>query len=140
MCVSAATGNRPCSVENVLEVVLRVPANKWRDWKETTQRVDEESGEFDFRDALGIPANLMKSIARKCPSLPNRIRAGIKWWWKNYPQASWRKVVWALDTIQESELADEIRCYAEPPKGYYMQALGVPVPDVTHELYCYTVM
>lgn len=123
VCVSA-TGTRPFTVKNVLEVVERVPANKWREWGETTQSVGaEESAEsdgFDFRDALGIPANRMESIARKCPSLAGRVRAGITWWWKNYPQASWRKVLWALDAIQEDELADEIRCYAEPPKGYYI--------------------
>lgn len=131
MCVSA-TDSIPLTEKTVLDVVRRVPAIKWRVWGGTTsdhgeierESAGDEAGDgdddpdaFDFCDALGIPADEINSIAKSYSSLDDRIRAGIRWWLRQGSQPSWRKLLWALDAIQESEVADEIRHRAEDPTG-----------------------
>ena len=36
----------------------------------------------------------------------------------HYPQPSWRAVIWSLYCAKELQLADQIRNYAEPSKGW----------------------
>lgn len=132
VCVSA-TDSFPLTVKSVLLVVKEVHKSKWREWNDTTQsdqsatthsdndedtdgEDDPDIDKFDFRDALEIPAEEMKSIAKEYSTLDDRICAGIKWWVTS-SQASWRKLLWALDAVQESKVADSIRDHAEDPTG-----------------------
>ena len=136
-CVSA-TDFLPLTEKNVLDVVRRVPAIKWRGWGGTDHGEithgsrpsiydgsdgdeasdgDDDPDTFDFCDALGIPADEINSIAKSYSSLEDRICAGVRWWLRSGSQPSWRKLLWALDAVQESEVADDIRHRAEDPTG-----------------------
>lgn len=69
-----------------------------------------------FATKLGIPYDQIESIALDYPQEDDRVSAAVKWLFENQ-QISWRKIVCALDAVWESELADEVRDYLEPPKG-----------------------
>ena len=56
---------------------------------------------------LGIPRD-------KCI---NPLTAAEWWMRKNNQDRSWRSIIWNLDYLEETELADELMPYSEPPSG-----------------------
>ena len=40
-----------------------------------------------------------------------------EWWMSNGQDRMWRSIIWYLDRIDETDLADELMPYSEPPSG-----------------------
>ena len=82
-----------------------MPENQWG-WGEQGGLADE----------LEIPYDQQDVIANKYPLNDDRVSAAVKWLQENW-QMSWRAIVRALDAVEETELADEVRQFLEPPEG-----------------------
>ena len=66
----------------------------------------------------GIPnhEHKLETIEQQHDSDGNYLHGVVEEWFKGY-QPSWRQIIFALDCIDETKLADPIRGYAEPPPG-----------------------
>ena len=82
-----------------------MPESQWR-W-------GEHGG---LSDELGISYHQQNEIANKYLLNNDRASAAVKWLQDNQ-QMSWRVIVRALDAVEESKLADEVRKLLEPPSG-----------------------
>ena len=75
-----------------------------------------------FREILfiwsGIPdhEHKLETIEQQHDSDGNYLHGVVEEWFKGH-QPSWRLIIFALDWVQESVVADRIRGYAEPPPG-----------------------
>ena len=78
----------PLNVHNVASV-LRTTANLPR-----------------LADLLGIPDD-------KCT---NPLTAA-EWWVSNGPDRRWRRIIYRLDVVGDTAIADELMPYSEPPSG-----------------------
>ena len=58
----------------------------------------------------------LKTIKQQHSSDGKYLHGVVEEWFKTH-QPSWRQVIYALDRVYESILADPIRGYAEPPPG-----------------------
>ena len=74
-------------------------------------------GGLGFR--LGIPRSKREEIRQKFPDEMEQKKQLISHWINTDPQASWRRVIWALHCMKETKMADSIRSYAEPLTGKY---------------------
>ena len=67
---------------------------------------------------LGVPGSKQDEIMRQFLSDPQKMKkAYINYVMDNDPAASWRRVIVALDEMEEKEAADNIRGLAEPVTG-----------------------
>ena len=67
---------------------------------------------------LGVPRSKRNEIMRQFSSDPQkRKKAYINYAMDHDPAASWRRVIVALDGMEEKEAADKIRGLAEPVTG-----------------------
>ena len=67
---------------------------------------------------LGVPPSKRDEIKRQFSSDPHkRKKAYINYSMDHDPAASWRRVIVALDEMEEKEAADKIRGLAEPVTG-----------------------
>ena len=97
VCVFCPTTAPKLTVDGALRVVEGV-----QDWNELGQR-------------LRIPNSRLDEISQLSPS--ERKKALVTYWMENDPFPSWRRLLWALDWIEEKAIADSIRHYAEPLTG-----------------------
>ena len=58
----------------------------------------------------------LETIGRQYSSDGNYLHGVVEEWFKSH-HPSWRQIIYTLDFVQESVLADRIRGYAEPPPG-----------------------
>ena len=58
----------------------------------------------------------LKTIKQQHISDGNYLHGVVEEWLKGH-QPSWRQIIYSLDRIDETKLADRIRGYAEPPPG-----------------------
>ena len=67
---------------------------------------------------LGVPWSKRDEIKRQFSSDPQKMKkAYINYAMDHDPAASWRRVIVALDVMEEKEAADKIRGLAEPVTG-----------------------
>lgn len=107
MCVSimlyvySVTGV-PLTTSNVMIVVKKV--EKW--W-----------GYMSLSYCLNIPESKQEEIRARFQDEEDQKRETVSYWINTDPLASWRRLITALDEIEETELADSIRSNAEPLTG-----------------------
>ena len=70
-------------------------------------------------DGLSIPPSKQAEIRRNSPDEMEQKRQAISWWINTDPLASWRRLITALDDMEETKVADSIRSNAEPLTGIY---------------------
>lgn len=68
-------------------------------------------------DMLGVPDSKQNEIRNQYSSVPQRSKAYVDYFIDNNPLASWRAIIWFLDTMREKKAADAIRHLAEPITG-----------------------
>ena len=66
---------------------------------------------------LHVPESKRDEIKKQFSSVPQQVKAYIKYFMEHNPVASWRAVIVALDVMNEKEAADAIRHLAEPVTG-----------------------
>ena len=66
---------------------------------------------------LYIPRSKRVEIRQKFPDEMEQKKQLISHWINTDPQASWRRLIVALDDMKETKMADSIRSYAEPLTG-----------------------
>ena len=70
---------------------------------------------------LSIPESKQDEIRRVFPDEMDQKKQAISYWINTDPLASWRRLITALDRMEETELADSIRSNAEPLTGTWIQ-------------------
>ena len=68
---------------------------------------------------LSIPSSKQKEIKITFSDTIDQIKEAMKYWIDTDPLASWRRLITQLDRVEEIELANSIRSYAEPLPGKY---------------------
>ena len=101
MCVVAGV---PLTLSNVMREVREV-----EDWW----------GEYGLGDRLFIPETKREEIRQKFPDEMEQKKQLITYWINTDSLASWRRLIVALDVMEETKTADSIRSYAEPLTGMY---------------------
>ena len=104
-CVYSMAGV-PLTTSNVLAVVREV--ERW--WG-----IVEGIG--SLTSCLCIPESKEKEIMANFPDEMDQKQQAISYWINTDPLASWRRLVIALDGVEETELADSIRSNFEPLTG-----------------------
>ena len=66
---------------------------------------------------LLIPPSKREEIRQKFPDEMEQKKQLISHWINTDPLASWRRLIWALDHMKQTKMADSIRSYAEPLTG-----------------------
>ena len=103
-CVYSMAGV-PLTTSNVLAVVKEV--KRW--WGGV--------GSWSLTRYLCIPESKQKEIKANFPDEMDQKQQAISYWINTDPLASWRRLVIALDEVEETELADSIRSNVEPLTG-----------------------
>ena len=93
--------------------VLLTPSNVVREMRE----VGDWWEEYGLGFHLHIPRSKREEIRQKFPDEMEQKKQLISHWINTDPLASWRRLIWALDEIGETKMADSIRAYAEPLTG-----------------------
>ena len=82
-----------------------------------------EVGDWWEEEGLGywllIPCSKREEIRKKFPNEMEQKKQLISYWINTDPMASWRRLIWALDVMKETKMADSIRSYSEPLTGKY---------------------
>ena len=67
---------------------------------------------------LGVPETKQQEILEKHGSDEDKaVEECIEWWLEHATDVSWRKIIHSLDWGRETNVADGLRQYAEPPSG-----------------------
>ena len=67
---------------------------------------------------LGVPGTKQQEIQEKHGSDEDKaVEECIEWWLEHATDISWRKIIYSLDLAEETNVADGLRQYAEPPSG-----------------------
>ena len=67
---------------------------------------------------LGVPETKQQEIQEKYGSDEDKVvEECIEWWLEHATDVSWRKIIHSLDREGQTNVADGIRQYAEPPSG-----------------------
>ena len=67
---------------------------------------------------LGVPKTKRQEIREKHGSDEDKaVEECIEWWLEHATDVSWRKIIHSLDEEGETNVADGLRQYAEPPSG-----------------------
>ena len=74
---------------------------------------------------LYIPESKQNEIRHNFPDEMDQKMQMIVYWINTDPLASWRRLITALDWIEETELADSIRSNAEPLTGIDIDVVGI---------------
>ena len=59
----------------------------------------------------------LKEIRKTFPDEMDQKKQAVLYWINTDPEASWRGLIWALDAMRYTKLADSIRANAEPLTG-----------------------
>ena len=109
MCTSGV----PLTPSNVMRIVREV--EKW--WSES----ESES----LTTWLFIPESKQEEIRHNYLDEVEQKKQAISYWINTDPLASWRRLITALDWVDEGQLADSIRHNAEPLTGKYMNSTSL---------------
>ena len=109
LCVYSMAGV-PLTTSNVLAVVRKVKI--W--W-----------GGGSLTYWLYIHKSKQKEIKANLPDELDQKKEAISYWINTDPLASWRRLIIALDWLEETELANSIRSNAEPLTGMYVYHMHV---------------
>ena len=104
-CVLMCTPGVPLTPSNVMRIVREI--EKW--WGGIL------SGSLTY--FLYIPKSKQEEIRQKFADPMEQKKQSICYWINTDPLASWRRLITALDWMQQSHLADSIRPNAEPLTG-----------------------
>ena len=66
---------------------------------------------------LWIPRSKVEEIRQKFPDEMEQKKQLISHWINTDPLATWRRLIWALNSMKQTKMADSIRSYAEPLTG-----------------------
>ena len=99
----------------VVAGVPLTPSNVMREVRE----VEDWWGESGLGTCLYIPESKIEEIRLKFPDEMEQKKQLITCWINTDPLASWRRLIVALDWMEETKTADSIRSYAEPLTGVY---------------------
>ena len=67
---------------------------------------------------LGVPETKQQEIRQKHGSDEDKaVEECIEWWLEHATDVSWRKIIYSLDEERQTNVADGLRQYAEPPSG-----------------------
>ena len=67
---------------------------------------------------LGVPKTKQQEIRQKHGSDEDKaVEECIEWWLEHAIDVSWRKIIHSLYWKRETNVADGLRQYAEPPSG-----------------------
>ena len=66
---------------------------------------------------LGVPVSKRELIGQRHNSDDECLQSVIQCWLLRSPNVTWRQIIDVLDWIDESEVADPIRTWAEPVRG-----------------------
>ena len=72
-----------------------------------------------------MPNDKLYEITSQHPHLSDRPREAFSYFLRLDPDASWRRVLRALDGIEETKLADRLRQLAEPMTGMWLCTVRV---------------
>ena len=103
-CVYSMAGV-PLTTSNVLAVMREV--ERW--WG--------REGSGSLTRNLNIPESKQKEIKANFPDEMDQKQQAISYWINTDPLASWRRLIIALDRMEETGLAASIRSNAEPLTG-----------------------
>ena len=92
----------PLTVDNVVEAVDRVKESWWH-----------------LGQRLYIPSSHLIEFESKHSSIEGRLRSSIHLWLLTDPYASWRRIIQALDGIEEHKVAGTLHHLAEPIVGMF---------------------
>ena len=81
------------------------------------REVEDWWGERELGYCLFIPKSKREEIRQKFPDEMEQKKQLISHWINTDPHASWRRLIWALDYMKGTKIADSIRSYAEPLTG-----------------------
>ena len=84
------------------------------------REVEDWWGERRLGYFILIPVSKREEIRQKFPDEMEQKKQLISHWINTDPLASWRRLIWALDAMKETKIADSIRSYAEPLTGMYV--------------------
>ena len=91
---------------------------------------------------LFIPQSKQDEIRRNFPDEMEQKRQAISYWINTDPLASWRRLITALDWMEETKVADSIRSNAEPLTGivtmYYYCMFSCTTTHTVHYASHYT--
>lgn len=104
-CVLMCTPGVPLTPSNVMRVVREI--EEW--WS--------DSPSPSLTDYLFIPKPKQEEIRQKFSDDVEQKKQSICYWINSDPLASWRRLIWALDMMFKTHLADSIRPNAEPLTG-----------------------
>ena len=68
-------------------------------------------------DRLSVPQSKQDEIRRNFPDEMEQKRQAVSYWINTDPLASWKRLITALDWMEETKVADSIRSNAEPLTG-----------------------
>ena len=95
-------------------------------------------GVLDFFVALAsllfIPESKQEEIKQNFPDKMEQKKQAISYWIKTDPLASWRRLITALERSGKTELANSIRCNAEPLTGSMHHLVQINVCVCLHVL------
>ena len=100
---------------NIVAGVTLTPSNVMREVRE----VKDWWGKRGLGRRIFIPESKREKIRQKFPDEMEQKKQLITYWINTDPLASWRRLIWALDEVEETKTADSIRSYAEPLTGMY---------------------
>ena len=108
-CVLMCTPGVPLTPFNVMRIVREI--KKW--WGSSSKIIISKS----LVDVLYIPKSKQEEIRQKFADPMEQKKQSICYWINTDALASWRRLITALDRMQQSHLADSIRPNAEPLTG-----------------------
>ena len=81
------------------------------------REVERWWGEEGLRWWLYIPDSKEEEIKKNFPDEMDQKKQSMTYWINTDPLASWRRLIRALDRMEETKVADSIRSNAEPLTG-----------------------
>ena len=112
--VSSLSSSSQCVFMCAAGVPL-TPSNVMRALRELEEWKSREELGLGFW--LSIPQSKMTEMKQNFPNTIDQKKQFIYYWMQKDPLATWRRLIYALDMMGETELADSIRSNAEPLTG-----------------------
>ena len=83
----------------------------------TVREMEDWWGEERLGEYLCRIQSKLKEIRQTFPDEMDQKKQAVLYWISTDPEASWRRLIWTLDHMRETKLADSIRSNAEPVTG-----------------------
>ena len=86
----------------------------------TVREMEDWWGERGLGHYLCTAQSKLKEIKQTFPDEMDQKKQAVLYWINTDPEASWRRLIWILDGMTETKLADSIRSNAEALTGIEM--------------------